>query len=83
MSWTLNKDDKLKFLQQMGMWYVNEDCIGKSPTAILSGEEGGGSDVNAACCAADALVTCHYKDKPSIKSCADSPAKDRGQRSFW
>ena len=73
MSWTLNKDDKLKFMRQMGMWYVNDDCIGKS----IEG------DAVSACCSAEPLITCYYKDKPSIKSCSDSPPKDKNGQSFW
>jgi len=82
MSWTLNKNDKLKFLRQMGMWYVSDDCIGKRATDILSGERAGG-DIVSACCSAEPLITCHYRDKPSIKSCADSPPKDKYGQSFW
>mmetsp|Transcript_45068 Transcript_45068/g.94502 ORF Transcript_45068/g.94502 Transcript_45068/m.94502 type:complete len:636 (-) Transcript_45068:263-2170(-) len=66
MCWTLNKDDKLKFLRQMGMWYVNDHCEG-----------------NNDCCSAKPVITCYYRDKPSIKSCADSPPKDKGAHSFW
>ena len=29
MSWTLNKEDKLKYLKQMGMWYVNDSFVGE------------------------------------------------------
>ncbi|KAL3779512.1 hypothetical protein HJC23_011148 [Cyclotella cryptica] len=29
MSWTTNKDNKLKFFQQMGEWHVQDKCIGK------------------------------------------------------
>lgn len=85
MSWTLNKEDKLKHLRQMGMWYVKEDCIGKETSAILSAFSGAHADGNivGACCSLEPLFSCHYRDKPSIKSCADSPAKDNGGRSFW
>ena len=80
MCWTLNKDDKLKFLQQMGMWYVNDQCVGKTTSEILPGKHAGVVD---ACCSAEPLFTCHYSDKASIKSCRDSPPKDKGQGSFW
>jgi len=82
MSWTLNKNDKLKFLRQMGMWYVNDHCIGKGTTDILSGQNPGG-DIFGECCSAEPLFTCHYRDKPSIKSCSDSPPQDKHGRSFW
>lgn len=79
MSWTLNKDDKLKFLEQMGMWYVKDYCTGQEGTEIL-GENAAG--VNA-CCSAEPIIRCHYRDEPSIKSCAGFPPKDKGGRSFW
>mmetsp|Transcript_14946 Transcript_14946/g.24315 ORF Transcript_14946/g.24315 Transcript_14946/m.24315 type:complete len:299 (+) Transcript_14946:229-1125(+) len=82
MSWTLNKVDKLKFLRQMGMWYANDNCIGKEATAILSGENAG-SDIITACCSPEPLITCYYRDKASISSCADSPPKDKNGQSFW
>ena len=73
MSWTLNEDDKLKFLRQMGMSYVNADCIGKEV----------GDDIVSTCCSVEPLFACHYRDKPSIKSCSDSPPKDKNGLSFW
>ncbi|KAL7528955.1 hypothetical protein ACHAXR_004091 [Thalassiosira sp. AJA248-18] len=82
MCWTLNKDDKLKFMRQMDMWYVNDSCIGKESTEILSGERVGG-DIVGACCSAEPLFSCHYRDKASMRSCADSPPKDKNGKSFW
>ncbi|KAL7536165.1 hypothetical protein ACHAWF_005381 [Thalassiosira exigua] len=82
MSWTLNKDDKLKFMRQMGMWYVAEQCIGKDAADVVSRGRSDGK-VADACCSAEPLFSCHYRDKPSIKSCAEAPPKDRGGASFW
>jgi len=76
MCWTLNKDDKVKYMRQMGMWYVRDECIGENAAANHG-------DAAARCCAAEPLVTCHYRDKPSITSCAYSPPKDKGRASFW
>jgi len=76
MCWTLNKDDKVKYMRQMGMWYVHDKCIGREAVAI-------GGDVVAECCAAEPLITCHYRDKPSVRSCASSPPKDKHGQSFW
>lgn len=81
MSWTLNKDDKLKFLQQVGMWFVNDSCVDKDAKQIGSTDSDGA--LTASCCSAEPVITCHYRDKPSIKSCADSPPKDKNGRSFW
>jgi len=78
MSWTLNKDDKLKFLRQMGMWYIsNDECIGKDVADYKDG------DVVGACCSSEPNFSCHYKDKASIKPCIDSPPKDKNGKSFW
>eukprot|EP00565_Helicotheca_tamesis_P007069 CAMPEP_0185735742 /NCGR_PEP_ID=MMETSP1171-20130828/26112_1 /TAXON_ID=374046 /ORGANISM="Helicotheca tamensis, Strain CCMP826" /LENGTH=198 /DNA_ID=CAMNT_0028406153 /DNA_START=20 /DNA_END=616 /DNA_ORIENTATION=- len=85
MSWTKNKDNKLKFLQQMGDWFVEEQCIGKKAADIL-GKEGEVVESGAllgSCCAAEALVSCHYKDKPSKIPCKDSPPIDKNGPSFW
>ena len=76
MCWTLNKDDKVKYMRQMGMWYVRDECIGENAVANHG-------DAAARCCAAEPLVTCHYRDKPSITSCVSSPPKDKGRASFW
>lgn len=68
MSWTKNKSDKIKFLQQVGLWYVKDDRNGR---------------LGADFCSAEPLVQCHYKDKPSIQPCRDSPAIDKSAKSFW
>jgi len=87
MSWTENKDNKLLFMQQMGMWYVTDTCdSGKAHDLLL---EGGtkvqSSEFTNTCCAKEAIITCHYKDKPSIIPCKDSPTIDKKNTgfSFW
>jgi len=80
MSWTKNKDNKRKFYQQLGEWYVRPQCEDKTVEEI--GELGGKSS-STWCCSAEALVTCHYRDKPSIVPCRDSPPIDKGRPSFW
>jgi len=78
MSWTHNKDNKLLFFKQMGEWYLNEQCISKPLADIeVSG------DFVSTCCSAKALLSCHYRDKPSKKPCKDSPPIDAGKKSFW
>lgn len=77
MSWTKNKDNKLLFLKQSGMWYVQDECVAKKPSEISS------HDMATACCAAEALVSCHYRDKPSKIPCKDKPPIDEGHPSFW
>eukprot|EP00534_Pseudo-nitzschia_fraudulenta_P007640 CAMPEP_0201149640 /NCGR_PEP_ID=MMETSP0851-20130426/10902_1 /ASSEMBLY_ACC=CAM_ASM_000631 /TAXON_ID=183588 /ORGANISM="Pseudo-nitzschia fraudulenta, Strain WWA7" /LENGTH=554 /DNA_ID=CAMNT_0047426077 /DNA_START=326 /DNA_END=1987 /DNA_ORIENTATION=+ len=68
MSWTLNKDNKKIFFEQMAEWYTKDD---KSGCAGLD------------CCVAEPIITCHYKDKPSKIPCKDSPSIDKKGRSFW
>ena len=58
MSWTSSKKDKLKFFQQLGEWYVNEQCIGKEAheiTGIASGEGGmmKNGTLSTNCCSAE------------------------------
>jgi hypothetical protein len=77
MSWTNNMQNKIKFFQQMEEWYVgsgDKDCGGGGGTT---------TSTTALCCAAKPVFQCHYRDKPSKRSCADSPPIDKGGRSFW
>eukprot|EP00980_Cylindrotheca_fusiformis_P015152 scaffold4183_cov137-Cylindrotheca_fusiformis.AAC.15 len=75
MSWTLNKENKIFYFQQMGEWFLREHCIGLPPSAI--GGDGSG------CCSREAIISCHYQDKPSKIPCRDSPPMDPGKTSFW
>jgi Nucleotide-diphospho-sugar transferase len=76
MSWTNNKDNKLKFFQQMGEWYVQPSCIGKKREEMTN-------EVTE-CCSATPLFSCHYADKPSIRPCTGSHMIDHGKRkAFW
>ncbi|CAB9500246.1 Nucleotide-diphospho-sugar transferase [Seminavis robusta] len=80
MSWTKNKDNKLLFFKQLGEWYLNEQCINRKPDEIHIPK---GDDFVSTCCSNTALFSCHYRDKPSIKPCKDSPPIDKGGKSFW
>lgn len=100
MSWTKNKDNKLLFFRQMGEWYVQDQCVHKPVSDILSAgidndstssEAGVTEGVSmsrqslflSSCCSAKPLVSCHYRDKPSVIPCKDSPPIDAGSPSFW
>jgi hypothetical protein len=78
MSWTHNKQNKVKFFQQMEEWYVKEgkDECGTTTTKTASSSL-------SLCCAATPQFQCHYRDKPSKRSCKDSPPIDDNGRSFW
>jgi len=67
MSWTVNKNNKKLYLEQMGEWYLKEGC----------------NDEGIACCLPTPNITCHYRDKPSLIDCSKSPPIDPGHRSFW
>ena len=82
MSWTLNKNNKLLFFQQLGEWYVKDQCVHKKPEEI-SVVDGEGKDLAIACCTAEPIFECHYRDKPSKFPCYDSPPIDKDGKSFW
>jgi hypothetical protein len=76
MSWTTNKENKRKFFQQLGDWYVSPKCIGKRRLQLPE-------PVMESCCSAKPIVSCHYRDKPSIIPCKKSPSIDKNGRSWW
>jgi len=81
-SWTNNKVDKLKYLQQMGQWFVEDKC--HSPVDEIMG--GGAVDRGALaneCCSAEPLIKCYYSDFPSKIPCTDSPRNDPNESDFW
>lgn len=81
MSWTLNKNNKILYFRQMGEWFVRDTCVARTRSNITTAVPS--SDLSAICCAAEPLVSCHYKDKPSKIPCKDSPNIDEGRPSFW
>jgi hypothetical protein len=81
MCWTQNRNNKLDFMQQMGMWQVKEACQ-SGPRAHEEWKADKTSFLET-CCAPEPLVSCHFKDKPSIIPCPDSPMIDAKGRSFW
>ena len=74
MSWTLSKSNKLKYFEQMGEWFLDKQCVGKTKSEI--------GDVPS-CCLKEPAITCYYSDKPSKIRCDDSPRLDKGKPSFW
>jgi hypothetical protein len=83
MSWTLSKDDKVLFFQQLGEWYVKPECEGKKVDEFKPGNKA--TDVAAMCCSSEPLVECHFRDKPSKINCEDSEphVKEKPKPSFW
>ena len=80
MCWTQNKVDKVKYLKQLGGWFMhrtcNEDSI-RTPKLLGSG------NLADSCCSAEPVLDCFFKDKASKEPCDTSPNKDRGQASWW
>ena len=107
MSWTKNKDNKVLFMKQMGMWHLKEGCYSKKLEEILplsrgtevkrrleeevmpdhgtvaSNQASAKVDIFSLCCSAEPLISCHYRDKPSVIDCSSSPPIDKGGASFW
>lgn len=81
MSWTKNKENKIKFYQQLDEWYLQDKCM-DTKLSDISLEPGGNSMVES-CCSAESLFTCHFRDKPSTRPCRDSPALDNNGQSWW
>ncbi len=96
MSWTKNKDNKIKFFQQMGLWHVQDVCIAQTKSNILEHLDGDSGEAGTAdengnenpallepCCLAEPNIICHYRDKPSKIPCTDKDPIDKGRPSFW
>ncbi len=82
MSWTKNKDDKIKFFQQLGEWYTNDQCVQHTRGDILKSNDSA-EMLFEPCCLAEPNIVCHYRDKPSKNPCKDVDPIDRGRPSFW
>lgn len=91
MNWTKNKKEKLNYLKQLGMWFVEDTCYNKPLRDILEshGKLSNMTDgyqerpIVQACCSAEPLFSCHYRDKPSIQPCKDSPPYAHDGRIWW
>lgn len=83
MSWTRNKDNKIKFFQQLGEWHVAEPCVQKVVEEITGDKGLEGQNLAEKCCVPEPIVTCHYRDKPSKIPCKDKPPIDKNMPSFW
>ena len=77
----------------MGEWYLDEERM-SAATKTYNGEiDNKGDNDNIIsdqyhhntpdCCSVKPIVKCHYRDKPSIITCTDSPLIDKDGISFW
>jgi hypothetical protein len=80
MSWTTNKENKKLYYEQLGDWFVNEECVSKPLGKILIRDD---ANLSAQCCLAEPRIVCHYRDKPSKVPCKDSLSIDKDALSFW
>ncbi len=87
MSWTGDKKEKLQYLQQMGFWFVSEQCVQESSSSERLWNQSHQQDRQnhtLACCIAEPIVQCHYRNKPSKIPCRESPAMGEvNASSFW
>jgi hypothetical protein len=86
MSWTKNKDAKIQYLQQMGDWFVRDVCLQKPSNEAnvnASRMEKDDNSVIRNCCLRDPDIRCHFRDKPSVIPCKESPAAGLIGTSFW
>lgn len=76
MCWTLNKDDKILYLQQLGLWFLGVDA-----KDLVRDGAGEGT------CLSEATVECWYPDKASDKRCKGQDhklgTKDKNKPTFW
>jgi len=67
MHWALNRELKVKYMEQSGWWYLNESCASKPLDELLQEEDIG--DLTSHCCSVEPIVSCHFDDKPSVQLC--------------
>lgn len=70
--WTPGFKEKVQFMKQFGMWYLTGECMGDEMSALMSN-----------CCSKKPLVTCFFRDKPSVINCNGSPLFDKNAKPFW
>lgn len=91
MNWNNDKGEKVKLLEQMGDWYVGEQCANDrmpddlmrlvNSTSIRSSETTNLVDL---CCVAIPLVRCSIRDKPSDLPCQNQTFSTTGDwPAFW
>jgi hypothetical protein len=67
MNWNNDKETKRKFNQQLGDWYVRNNCTSNRECCVANDKP---------------EIVCHFRDKPSKIPCPDSPLIE-DPTSFW
>mmetsp|Transcript_49346 Transcript_49346/g.111991 ORF Transcript_49346/g.111991 Transcript_49346/m.111991 type:complete len:189 (-) Transcript_49346:97-663(-) len=80
MCWTKNKEDKVKYLKQLGAWFIDRACDAQAIRSPALHAKGG---LVQSCCSKEPIADCFFRDKPSKGPCSSSPNKDRGQPDWW
>jgi hypothetical protein len=80
MCWTQNKVDKVKYLKQLGGWFMDRKCDEDTIRSSQLRDQGSLADT---CCTLEPVIDCFFKDKASKTSCSSSPSKDKGTSSWW
>jgi hypothetical protein len=91
MNWNSDKEEKKKMLEQMGDWYVREECVKddelQSIANATSPSHGAPSDhLVTSCCLPKPAIRCYFRDKPSVSTCrghADLESIEQDAPSFW
>jgi len=68
------------------MWFVKEQCIDQKALNYVDHNAESAEMINNfvnSCCSKNALISCHFKDKPSAVNCNSSPSIDIGGKAFW
>lgn len=66
MNWASEKTIKVKFLKQLGAWYVKPGCEWSSNSTQAS-----------SCCSADPILECFFSNRASLEDCSSSPLLER------
>ncbi len=89
MNWTGGKKEKMEYLMQMGQWYVKDTCKNEVLQVMLTSHSNltntlaANETIENTCCSKEALFSCHFRDKASIKPCKNSTAKFGESPSWW
>jgi hypothetical protein len=91
MNWNSDKDEKKKMLEQMGDWFVSQECAKEDELARIANSTSSSNMASSdhlakSCCLPTPSIRCYFRDKPSVAACrdhADFQPVAKGVPSFW
>jgi hypothetical protein len=91
MNWNTDKVEKKMMLEQMGDWYVREECAKDDELQDIanatSPSHGAASEhLATSCCLPTPAIRCYFRDKPSVPACRGHPdlkSIEQDVPSFW